>query len=142
MWCLCGILSYNLSCVLPSVYPEPDYFIVGLAIVNNFVFFLFFIAFLKCAVTDAGRVPPHYGFYIGDDSKRRRYCKICHVWKPERTHHCSQCKRCVLLMDHHCPWVNNCIGFYNRKFFIQLQVYGIVWFLMTACHSSYELVNS
>ena len=26
-------------------------------------------------------------------------------------------------MDHHCPWVNNCIGFYNKKFFIQLICY-------------------
>jgi len=83
-------------------------------------------AFYMSVMTDPGLVPRSWGFYMGDETKRRRYCKICNVWKPDRTHHCSICNRCILNMDHHCPWINNCVGFYNRKFFIQLLffVYG------------------
>merc|ERR1712048_191365 len=82
------------------------------------------LALYQCIMTDPGLVPPSWGFYMGEETKRRRYCKMCNVWKPERTHHCSICNRCILNMDHHCPWINNCVGFYNRKFFIQLLGYG------------------
>lgn len=92
-----------------------------------FIYHLFFtnllFSFWQCIMTDPGVVPPNWGFYMGDETKRRRYCKMCNVWKPDRTHHCSICNRCILNMDHHCPWINNCVGFYNRKFFIQLLLY-------------------
>ena len=81
-------------------------------------------SFIQTMITDPGQVPPYWGFAMGDSElKRRRYCLMCHVFKPERCHHCSACNRCVLNMDHHCPWVNNCIGFYNRKFFMLLLFY-------------------
>ena len=84
-----------------------------------FIFHCFFtnllLAFWQCMMTDPGVVPANWGFYMGDEFKRRRYCKMCNVWKPDRTHHCSICNRCILNMDHHCPWINNCVGFYNRK---------------------------
>ncbi|CRH01036.1 palmitoyltransferase, putative [Plasmodium relictum] len=103
-----------------------------IAIVFHLFFFLFLLSFIKCASTDPGKVPRNWGFYVGDDVKRRRYCKICNVWKPDRTHHCSACNRCVLNMDHHCPWINNCVGFFNRRFFMQLLFYGLICLFIVA----------
>ena len=35
-----------------------------------------------------------------------RTCRKCRALKPDRTHHCSTCRRCVLKMDHHCVYIN------------------------------------
>ena len=43
---------------------------------------------------------------IHTKSSSYRHCHYCDVIKPMRCHHCSICKRCVLKMDHHCPWVS------------------------------------
>jgi palmitoyltransferase len=46
-----------------------------------------------------------------DFSEPGKWCRKCWAPKPERTHHCSACGRCVLKMDHHCPWLGSiCIG--------------------------------
>ncbi|KAK3554265.1 hypothetical protein QTP70_020127 [Hemibagrus guttatus] len=44
-------------------------------------------------------------------------CKKCIMPKPARTHHCGICKTCILKMDHHCPWLNNCVGHFNHRYF-------------------------
>ncbi|XP_074133366.1 palmitoyltransferase ZDHHC15 isoform X3 [Sminthopsis crassicaudata] len=61
-----------------------------------------------------------------------RFCDRCHLIKPDRCHHCSVCSMCVLKMDHHCPWVNNCIGFSNYKFFLQFLAYSVLYCLYIA----------
>ena len=55
-------------------------------------------------------------------------CFQCYVVRPPRGHHCSFCKGCVMKMDHHCPWVNNCIGQFTQKFFIQFCAYSLCGF--------------
>lgn len=84
-------------------------------------------SFFTTVFTDPGQVPLYWGFYLdAPEHKNRRFCLICHIFKPERCHHCSACNRCVLNMDHHCPWIVNCVGFYNRKFFILTLSYALI----------------
>lgn len=45
------------------------------------------------------------------------WCETCCAPKPERCHHCKICRRCVLKMDHHCPFVHNCVGLQNYQFY-------------------------
>ncbi|KAF9529851.1 DHHC palmitoyltransferase-domain-containing protein [Crepidotus variabilis] len=47
-----------------------------------------------------------------------RYCGMDEIVKPGRTHHCRSCGTCVLKYDHHCPWIGQCVGARNHKFFI------------------------
>ena len=61
-----------------------------------------------------------------------RLCGRCLGTKPDRAHHCRQCNRCILKMDHHCPWVGNCIGFYNHKFFLNMLLYASLTSLLVA----------
>jgi hypothetical protein len=55
-----------------------------------------------------------------------RRCDGCEVFKPDRCHHCSICGQCILRMDHHCPWIANCVGFNNYKYFLLLLLYGVL----------------
>ena len=57
------------------------------------------------------------------NSDNARFCRSCQVYKPPRAHHCSRSNRCILRMDHYCPWMNNCIGFYNYGHFIRFLIF-------------------
>lgn len=44
-------------------------------------------------------------------------CHSCHIAKPLRSKHCRVLNQCVLLFDHHCPFVGTTVGLYNYRYF-------------------------
>ena len=70
--------------------------------------------------------------YIINREVKWKICKYCKEVKPLRTHHCSLCGICVLKMDHHCPWINNCIGHNNQRYFLLFLFHSFCYtFLVT-----------
>ncbi|KAI5180774.1 palmitoyltransferase ZDHHC9/14/18 [Nematocida sp. AWRm80] len=56
----------------------------------------------------------------GTAMKYEIYCNTCNIFRPKGTSHCQECNGCVYQMDHHCPWLGNCIGKRNYTSFIYL----------------------
>lgn len=58
--------------------------------------------------------------------KLEQYCDICQAYVKENTKHCKNCDRlryklltrCCEDFDHHCKWINNCVGGLNYKSFM------------------------
>ncbi|NWR72357.1 ZDH23 Palmitoyltransferase, partial [Centropus unirufus] len=74
------------------------------------------------------------------ESVKKDWCAKCQLVKPARAGHCRLCGRCVRRLDHHCVWINSCVGEQNHQafilalsFFMLTAVYGITLTLHTIC---------
>eukprot|EP00793_Prasinoderma_coloniale_P004563 PRCOL_00000324-RA len=48
------------------------------------------------------------------------YCALCQLHVGRTSKHCRECDRCVHGFDHHCKWLNNCVGAANYAEFLWL----------------------
>jgi len=145
-WCY---WVYTTDIALPMVQLKPGQVEpigtheLGIAylIAFNCLFGLGMISFVCAIFTDPGRIPEAWAVGSEDAAEAalypqlqtlekkhdgsRRVCRKSkpNMYKPDRAHFCKMLGRCVLKMDHFCPWLNNCIGFYNHKFFYLFIMY-------------------
>ncbi|XP_048850544.1 palmitoyltransferase ZDHHC12-A [Brienomyrus brachyistius] len=66
----------------------------------------------------------------------RRRCGRCLLQQPMRSRHCQTCRYCVRRYDHHCPWIENCVGERNHRWFVlylAVQLLVLLWGLRVAC---------
>jgi len=97
--------------------------------------FMFLFHFVMTSFTNPGRaqeIETQESYKVESDNENLdmiytpRWCTSCQCWKPPRTHHCGICDRCTLRMDHHCPFMGNCIGLYNLGHFLSMYVFILV----------------
>eukprot|EP01083_Nonionella_stella_P107292 310613_1 len=138
------------------------------AAIFNIVVLLAVLGFLRTAFVDAGfvsrRLAVPASLPVAEQRERIskvaeelgitkvQVCEKCSnsesvQYRPLRAHHCQVCKRCVLRMDHHCLFANNCIGAKNYKSFYLFLWYSylaavlsllvLVWTVFTRSKADY-----
>ncbi|KAL2787460.1 hypothetical protein BJX66DRAFT_310844 [Aspergillus keveii] len=124
--------------VLPATYSTSPFLNIGFAVFASLTTYFYFFAM----VTDPGYVPK-----LGSRNQQRaviaelfeqwkfdeeNFCVYCMVRRPLRSKHCKRCSRCVSKHDHHCPWIDNCVGSNNLRPFVLYILcleFGIILFI-------------
>lgn len=92
------------------------------------------VHFWRCCLVDPGYTTPGRCQHHDDELGQQAWCDKCNCAKPARAHHCRSCGRCVLLMDHHCMWMDTCVGVRNYdRFLLQEAYFGLAALLITPC---------
>jgi hypothetical protein len=136
----CAFVSLGVTCLTNYVtvhliiVPWFQWSALGIAVFCLYEFFFVAICWshIECMTTNPGVTPrdqltpeevkEYQAVYNSLPKSERsasdKVCRVCRNYKfqSQNVHHCSICNRCVLSMDHHCPWVNNCVGTYNQKY--------------------------
>lgn len=119
---------------------------VAVALVN----LLSLVAFAWISHSDPGFVPISPGrrqwSELVKEAAGKVVCFKCQLVLPDKARHCDLCGRCVANFDHHCFYIDNCVGVKNVSRFVAFLLFFLCLLLahswkymsVTIWHSNYD----
>lgn len=87
--------------------------------------YTFSSAAFKCAGTPPCIVWGSYPAVGKGGLDNYTFCHLCSKPKSPRTHHCRTCGKCILDMDHHCPFVSFDVVYVVRDLFYRISCHPL-----------------
>ncbi|KAF3633009.1 putative protein S-acyltransferase 17 [Capsicum chinense] len=121
-----GIIGASYYFIVQSCFKYiPGYYLgevhryMSLLAVGGGILLFLLTSFSDPGTVNAGNVSHYLSAYPYDNIIfSEKECPTCKIPKLSRSKHCRICDRCVARFDHHCGWMNNCIGEKNTRYFM------------------------
>ncbi|XP_055501527.1 palmitoyltransferase ZDHHC5-A-like [Leucoraja erinacea] len=121
----CAFLAVNVSLLFPIA--------AGILFVSCFTSFII-TSFMDPGILQGSVISVRQSFdpkvvTVSGKVYYLKWCQVCQFYRPPRCSHCRLCDVCIEDFDHHCKWVNNCVGRRNYRFFFFFVFFLAVYML-------------
>ncbi|XP_046965464.1 palmitoyltransferase ZDHHC11-like [Vanessa cardui] len=138
-WIVCVISALvNFFLLTPTQFEDLKF---ASLIIYSFIYAVYVIAHFAASLVDPGEddlrkrdiyILPEFDRTIHAHVIENGRCHLCNINTTDRkTKHCGICNKCVYQFDHHCKWLNNCVGRRNYTVFILCVVSALLITLFT-----------
>lgn len=142
------LFVFTMSCFFHTAYLDPGIIPRArpdeAAYTEQFIIDLFYYYHGNETTQPRTRPPPRTKeIFINNQPVKIKYCFTCLMFRPPRASHCSVCDNCVDCFDHHCPWVGNCVGRRNYRYFYMFIIsFSLLCIYVLACSLTHLILLS
>lgn len=129
-------------------------------IAHAIVKFYLFANFVVATLTDPGIIPRNrwpnatnklryrnaapkpIKIRIENGEVKLMWCNACQFHRPPRSVHCDICNYCIEEFDHHCIWLNHCIGRRNYRFFFAFIVFQTIDLILSIAMCTWSVKDA